>query len=116
MLSGGKFFPDLVRKVLQKVLITGKSAAPFTFQRKLTLSGGELLVRDEVRTADWNDVEAGAIGVDQTSIYVVMSRTFQSAQLLPWTDLTHKIRALKPGEPLVVERRFGGRCAGADTL
>jgi hypothetical protein len=116
MLSGGKFFPDLVRKLLQKVLITGKSAAPFAFRRKLTLSGGELLVRDEVRTADWNDVEAAAIGVDQTSIYVVMSRTFQSVQLLPWTDLTHKIRALKPGEPLVVERRFGGRCAGADTL
>ncbi len=33
MLCGGKFFPNLVRKLLQKLLITGKKAAPFTFAR-----------------------------------------------------------------------------------
>lgn len=106
MLCGGRFFPDLVRKILQKVLITGKSAAPFTFRRTLKLQGAQLLVRDEVHAADWSKVEAAAIGVDQTSIYVVMSRTFQEAQLLPWTDLAEKVRSLKPGEPLIVERKF----------
>jgi hypothetical protein len=106
MLGGGCFFPDLVRKILQKVLITGKSAAPFQFSREFTWSGDCLIVRDRVEATDWSGVEAAAIGCDQTSIYVVMSRTFQAAQMLPWMDLTPRIRKLKPGEALEIERRF----------
>ena len=33
-----------------------------------------------------------------------MSRTFQPGQLQPWLDLTSQIRALKEGEPFVLER------------
>ncbi len=104
MLGGGRFYPDLVRKVLQKLLITGKAAAPFRFERRLSLKGGQLFVRDQIDADSWEGVERAAIGCDQTSIYVVMSRTFQSAQLLPWLDLTDQVRALPPGRPLVVER------------
>lgn len=44
------------------------------------------------------------IGCDQTSIYVVMSRTFQLGQLQSWLDLTEQVRQLNPGQNLRLER------------
>ena len=106
MLTIGRFFPDLVRKLLQKVLITGKREAPYRFKRRFQWVEGTLNVRDELHAPSWENVVDAAIGCDQTSIYVVMSRTFQRGQLLPWLSLTDKVKSLKEGEPLVVERTF----------
>ncbi|MGC1479812.1 MAG: hypothetical protein WA771_04870 [Chthoniobacterales bacterium] len=109
MLGGGRLFPDLVRKLLQKVLITGKSEAPFRFERTLHWdrdgTGRDLLrVSDRVTGERWENVGKAGIGCDQTSIYVVMSRTFQAGQLLPWIDLTDRLEELGPGDTLTYER------------
>jgi hypothetical protein len=107
MLSVGRFNPDLVRKFLQKVLITGKSDAPFAFTREFAWADGKLRVTDEIAPdAGWEAVEAAGIGASQTSIYVVMSRTYQEGQLRPWLDLTPAVRALSGNAPLRVERFF----------
>jgi hypothetical protein len=106
MLTLGRFFPDLVRKLLQRILITGKRRAPFQFKRTLSWRGDQLHVADELQATSWKDVRAVGIGPAQTSIYVVMSRTWQVGQLQPWLDLTPEMRKLKPGEPLRVERTF----------
>ena len=104
MLSIGRFYPDLVRKLLQRILITGKKPAPLRFKRTLRWEGEHLHLNDELTAADWQKVESVGVGASQTSIYVVMSRTFQRGQMQPWLDLTSKVSALKPGEPLRVER------------
>ncbi len=104
MLTVGRFFPDLIRKLLQKVLITGKTKAPFEFERKLSWQEGQWRVTDELKSSAWKQVQSLGIGGDQTSIYVVMSRTFQRGQLQPWLDLTAKVKGLSPGEVLEVER------------
>ncbi|MDG2615760.1 hypothetical protein P7L53_05825 [Thermoleptolyngbya sichuanensis XZ-Cy5] len=108
MLTVGRFFPNLIRKLLQKMLIVGKKPAPFRFSRRLRWVGdgntGHWHITDELRADDWQTVVKAGIGGDQTSIYVVMSRTFQAGQLQPWQDLTEQVRALRPGEALVVER------------
>lgn len=104
MLTVGRFFPNLIRKLLQKLLITGKTAAPFQFKRTFRWQADQLQVSDELTTADWDPVMTAGLGGDQTSIYVVMSRTFQSGQLQPWQDLTPQIRQLAPGQPLKLER------------
>jgi len=57
-------------------------------------------------SSSWSKVEAAGIGASQTSIYVVMSRTYQAGQLQPWLDLTPKLRALKDGEPLKLSREL----------
>lgn len=109
MLGGGKYFPDLVRKLLQKVLITGKKAAPFRFAREFVWNDGRLTVRDRIEPAEganWRNVKQAGIGVDQTSIYVVMSRTFQAGQMLPWIDLTAQAARLQPGEALEFSRQL----------
>lgn len=104
MLTFGRFFPNLIRKLLQKMLIVGKNDAPFHFTRKLEWEKGRWHVTDELQAESWKDVAAAGIGGDQTSIYVVMSRTFQAGQLQPWLDLTAEVRQLGAGEPLKVER------------
>jgi hypothetical protein len=104
MLTVGRFFPNLVRKLLQKMLITGKTAAPLQFLRCLRWQDGQWQVIDDLRSNAWDAVQTVGIGCDQTSIYVVMSRTFQRGQLLPWLDLTDKAKSLPAGAALHLER------------
>ncbi|MBM3303301.1 MAG: hypothetical protein FJY85_25565 [Deltaproteobacteria bacterium] len=104
MLSLGRFFPNLIRRLLQRMLIVGKRDAPFSFSRSFDWRDGRWRVTDSMRARSWDKVLSAGIGCDQTSIYVAMSRTFQMGQLQPWLDLTLKIRGLAPGEPLYLER------------
>jgi len=106
MLAFGRFFPNLIRKLLQTMLITGKKPAPFQFQRQLCWRDGRWEIRDRLQARSWEGVEAIGIGGAQTSIYVVMSRTFQLGQLQPWLDLTAKLRDLKPGEAIENVRHY----------
>ncbi len=106
MLSLGRFFPDLIRKILQKVLITGKQNAPFTFERKITWQDNDILIEDTLNADNWENVTAIGIGGDQTSIYIVMSRTFQISQLQSWLDLKDNIKQLSNHEPLKLKRQL----------
>lgn len=108
MLAFGRFFPDLVRRLLQRLLVTGRKEAPFRFRRILEPQAQGWTVRDEiVADKDWTAVSAAGIGGFQTSVTTVMARVFRREQLQPWLDLGDRLEALKRGEPLVVERRFG---------
>jgi hypothetical protein len=113
MLSLGRFFPNLIRKILQTLLITGKKPAPLQFIRQLHWQDGQWQVRDQLMAENWRSVQQVAIGTDQTSIYVVMSRTFQAGQLLPWLDLTPQLATIAPGQPLQIERRLSPHPTGA---
>jgi len=104
MLSMGRFFPNLVRRLLQKMLITGKTAAPVQFERQFHWQNDQWHITDTLTAEGWDDVISAGIAPDQTSIYVVMSRTFQSGQLQPWLDLTAKMRSLPPGTSFVLKR------------
>ncbi|MDI9636412.1 hypothetical protein QM565_11690 [Geitlerinema splendidum] len=106
MLTLGRFFPNLIRKLLQKMLITGKQTAPFKFLRQVQWENGQWRVTDELQAQSWDNVESAGIGGDQTSIYVVMSRTFQRGQLQPWLDLSDRIRHLPPHSTLKLERHL----------
>ncbi|MBE9125830.1 MULTISPECIES: hypothetical protein [unclassified Coleofasciculus] len=106
MLTVGRFFPNLIRKLLQKMLITGKNKAPFHFRRRLEWQDGHWYVSDELQAKSWQEVIAAGMGGDQTSIYVVMSRTFQKGQLQPWLDLTDEVKKLDGYEWLKLERNF----------
>jgi hypothetical protein len=94
---------------LQKLLITGKRPAPFSFQRKLSWSNvasvsPQLEVADSLDAESWKSVEQAGVGVAQTSIYVVMSRTYQAGQMQPWLDLTSEVKRLPEGAPLKAKR------------
>jgi hypothetical protein len=105
MLTVGRFFPNLIRKTLQKILITGKKRAPFSFSRQLKYHNGQWHIVDELYSEEsWDKIISVGIGCDQTSIYVVMSRTFQQGQLQSWLDLTPLTENLKSDQALKLER------------
>ena len=104
MLSVGRFFPNLIRRILQKILITGKQTTPFKFSRRLSWQDGRWQIDDRLSAESWDRVIAADIGCDRTSIYVVMSRTFQPGQLQPAWDLTEQIKNLDEGETLNLTR------------
>lgn len=106
MLTVGRFFPNLIRKLLQKILITGKQNTGLEFQRSLRWENEELVVHDKLKVPSWENIKEVGIGADQTSIYVVMSRTFQWSQLQPWLDLTPTLKDLPTGDPLTIKRRY----------
>jgi hypothetical protein len=103
-LTIGRVAPNVVRLLLQRMLITGKEPAPFHFERTIQWNGNGWNIVDRIEAKSWREVEVAGIGPDQTSVYVAMSRTFQRGQLQPWLDLTEKIRILRDGEPLIVQR------------
>jgi hypothetical protein len=106
MLSVGRFFPKLIRRLLQRMLITGKRRSEHRFTRTFRWAEGAWVVVDELQSERWDDIQSIGIGPDQTSIYVVMSRTFQPGQLQPWFDLTERVKSLRPGDVLRLERRW----------
>lgn len=105
MITVGRLAPDLVRKVLQRMLIVGKRDAPYQFRRTIGFDDGGVNVRDELICPDWAPVEQVAIGPDQTSIYIAMSRTYQKSQLQDWLTLAGQDLPSQ-GQPLVIERSF----------
>lgn len=106
MVTLGRFFPNLIRRLLQAMLITGKRPAPFTFRRSFSWVDGHWRISDQLKTSSWANVVGAGSGSGQTSIYVVMSRTFQVGQMQPWLDLNDAVRSLSPGEALNMERVF----------
>jgi hypothetical protein len=107
MLTAGRFFPDLVRRALQKLLVTGRKDAPFRLRRSLTWEDDALVVEDELRPENgWANVaEAGQSGF-QVGLTTVMARVWEPAQFQQWRDLTGEVAALAPNAPLVVRQVF----------
>lgn len=105
MLSAGRFFPDLIRRILQRLLIVGKDEAPFRFRRTFRVRADGVEVVDEI-SGDGEVLSVG-FGAAQTSIYTVMSRVFHRPQLQPWRDETEAYRRAAPA-PFTLTRRIGG--------
>jgi hypothetical protein len=108
MLTFGRFFPDLVRRMLQKLLVTGRQEAPFRYRREIAWDGPDLVVRDEVQAIEgWDSVRKAGIAGFQSSLTTVMARVWQPQHFQPWLDLTDTVEGLQDGQPLILERRIG---------
>lgn len=109
MLSVGRFFPDLIRRLLQRLLVTGRRDAPYRFRRRLDYREGAWTVTDEITPEDgWKGVRSIGIGGFQTSVTTIMARVWQDDQFQPWLDLADRLAALENNETLRVERRLDG--------
>jgi len=108
MLSLGRFFPNLVRRLLQRILVTGRAEAPFSYSRVFRRIEGDWSVHDEI-TADRGWSQICSVGIDgfQSSTTTVMARVFRLDQLQPWLDLNDRLVKLRDEEPLTIERHFG---------
>ena len=87
LLTIGRFNANLVRSLLQKILITGKAPVPVRFRRRMRFEAEAFTVADEIVLPDDTSftLKRLAAGTDATSIYVANSNVFQESVLLPWT-------------------------------
>jgi len=82
-LALGRFFPDLLRSLLQKMLITGKPRTGYPFRRTIRFESDGVTVADELPLPI--PLKRLAAGSDATSIYVANSNVFQESSLrIPW--------------------------------
>ena len=81
-LTLGRFAPNLIRAVLQKVLITGKPVTSLRFRRVLEFRAEGITVEDSIdAAAKYRRISCGS---DATSIYVANSNVYQESVLCPW--------------------------------
>lgn len=109
MLTVGRFFPNLIRRLLQSILITGKKKAPISFKRAFDFTEGIRII-DEIKYLDFTggvQLKSLYSGVDQTSIYVVMSNQFQESQLTGWLDLSEYLPKLNAQGEVKIVRVLG---------
>ena len=102
LLLVGRFCRTLIRRLLQRRLITGRRSAPIRFQRRFewtpaTAPGevGQWKVIDELELLDPRlTVRRLCWGVDHESAYVAASRVYQASVLQPWTDHAEQLESL----------------------
>lgn len=106
-LTVGRFFPNLVRRLLQRWLILGKRKAPLSFRRRFEFSDG-VSVQDTIRIEDpaIRRVRRLYVGTDHTSIYVAASNAFQDVCLQPWVELEAALRALNSTREASITRKI----------
>lgn len=107
LLTFGRFFPNLIRRLLQRWLILGKRRAPISFRRRFEFSDG-VLIQDTIRIEGQviRAIKRLSIGTDHTSIYVATSNAFQEASLQPWSNLDHELAALNSAKEVTIARKI----------
>jgi hypothetical protein len=111
----GRHARTLVRRLLQRRLITGRPLCPIRLSRSfefLTSSnadgGPSLRVTDTIElTSPRIRVRRMAFGTDHQAAYVAASGVYQHAVLAPWSHLGEHVEELNAKRRVTVVREFG---------
>jgi hypothetical protein len=109
----GRWCRTLVRRLLQRRLITGRRPCPVRFSRRFEFppqpcdAAPTLRVIDMIELTDPRlTVRRMAFGVDHQTAYVAASGAYQDAVLAPWFDLADRVAELNSVRHIVIERAF----------
>jgi len=101
LLAIGRFNANLVRFILQKILITGKTRTKYRFERIIRFKDREVEIQDKLLGVIPNFKKL-SLGSDATSIYVANSNVYQESVLCEWKHATlEQINSLKKGNAWV---------------
>jgi hypothetical protein len=112
MLLIGRWCGNLVRKLLQRRIITGRRTAPVSFSRRFEFHGGGaakplLRVIDTIKLTDPRiRVTRMSFGTDHQSSYVAACGIYHDSVLEPWTDLTAYVAELNESRGVTIVREF----------
>lgn len=82
LLTIGRFSANLTRRLLQKILITGKPKTAYRFRRTLKIEDDRVIVTDYI--PERLPLKRISTGSDATSIYVANSNVYQESVLCRW--------------------------------
>lgn len=77
----GRFFPNALRSILQKILITGKNRTFYSFYREIHFFENKIQIKDRFNPKIFKDLYASS---DATSIYVAASNVYQDSVMHEW--------------------------------
>ncbi len=108
MITAGRWLRTLIRRLLQRRLITGRKPCPIRCDRQFELRQGSVLrVTDTIElTQPTVRVRRMSFGTDHEAAYVAASGVYQDAVLLPWTDLASQVETLNAVRRVTVVREF----------
>ncbi|MEQ8820374.1 MAG: hypothetical protein RLY93_09015 [Sumerlaeia bacterium] len=110
LLTIGRFNANLVRSLLQKILITGKNRQPIAFRRRLAFQDDGIEIIDEIKVQESGvKFQRVAAGSDQTSIYVANSNVYQDSVLTPWQWFPDAVKQLNAEGKARIKRRVAAR-------
>ncbi len=97
----------LVRRLLQRRLITGRVKCPVHLTRSFDFSAGRLRVTDTIRLQDARlQVRRMHFGTDHQTAYVAACGVYQQSVLHPWTDLEPYLQRLNAKREVTIQREF----------
>ena len=113
MISIGRYCRTLVRRLLQKRVITGRRAAPVRLTRSIELLEPPENDRPALRVTDRIEllhrrarVRRMAFGVDHQAAYVAASGVYQDSVLEPWSDLSSYVDRLNTQRSVTIVRQW----------
>ncbi len=105
MCTVGRWCRTLVRRLLQRRLITGRRESPIRLSRRFEMTAGRLRITDTIELVGPRlHVRRMAFGVDHQSAYVAASGVYQSGVLAPWTDLAAQVDELNRRRRVTIVR------------
>jgi len=106
MMTLGRWAANLVRRLLQRILITGKKQTAIRFRRRIHFDDAFVEIEDELALADGVEMADLAFASDATSISVANSNAYQASVLNPWMELRDRLDELNRERRLIVRRRY----------
>lgn len=114
MAAAGRWCRTLVRRLLQRRLITGRRPCPIRLRRvfeflpeREALGGPGLRIIDTIELCDPRlRVRRMGYGTDHQAAYVAASGAYQDGVLQPWTDLAGYVEAINAGRHVTVVREI----------
>lgn len=107
MATIGRWCRTLVRRALQRRLITGRRKCPIRLTRSFTISAEGLRVVDRIELLDRSlQVKRMSFAADLQAAYVAAAYAYQPSSLQPWTDLQAYVAELNERREATIVRSF----------
>jgi hypothetical protein len=94
-LTVGRCNPNWLRRLIQKLFITGKAVTGATFTRTIRFTADSIEMTDAIDLHGLGRPKAVVAVPESTSIYVASSNSFQTSNLLPVRHLEPLLAALQ---------------------
>ncbi len=107
MATVGRWCRTLVRRALQRRLITGRRKCPIRLTRSFVFSDGSLRVTDRIELLNHSlRVERMSFASDLQAAYVAAANVYQPSSLHPWIDLQAYVDELNVRREVTITRTF----------
>jgi len=103
----GRIEPNLLRKMIQYLLINRRRTVPFQSVRRVKIDDGGIEVRDEVqRLGSYAEIGRLASSSDLTTVYTASSNPWHVSRLFTWLDLPKEAQELNDQGATTVIRNW----------